>query len=74
MSHRPRGRRRAEVITVLALISVFLFLISFVLYWAGKGTAPLDWQGFAILGLIFLALHQVWAVWPPALRSRPPSA
>lgn len=38
-------------------LAAALFLVAFVLYWAGKGTVPLNDTGFTILGLLALAIH-----------------
>jgi hypothetical protein len=50
---------------MFAVIAAVLFLISFVLHWAGKGTSPFDPTGFLYLGLIAVAVHL-------AIRSGPP--
>jgi hypothetical protein len=42
---------------VFAIIAGVLFLIGFVLHWAGKGTAPFDWIGLMLLGLIAISVH-----------------
>jgi hypothetical protein len=55
---------------VFAVIAAVLFLISFVLHWAGKGTSPFDSQGFMLLGLISTAVHLAVAA-PWWYRRRP---
>ena len=59
---------------MLALISAILYLIAFVLHWAGKGTSPFDATGVFYLGCIFLALHLAWGWYPAGWRGpRPPA-
>lgn len=42
---------------MFAVIGGILFVISFVLHWAGKGTNPFDTEGVFLLGMISLAVH-----------------
>jgi uncharacterized membrane protein YjdF len=42
---------------MFAVIAGVLFLISFVLHWAGKGTNPFDPTGVFYLGMIAVAVH-----------------
>ena len=42
---------------MFAVIAAILYLISFVLHWAGKGTNPFDSEGVFLLGCIALAVH-----------------
>jgi hypothetical protein len=42
---------------MFAVIAGILFLISFVLHWAGKGTVPFDATGVFYLGMIAVAVH-----------------
>lgn len=50
---------------MFGIFAVVLFAISFILYAAHADTSiPWTWQGFAILGLLFLALHSVFS-WHP---------
>jgi heme/copper-type cytochrome/quinol oxidase subunit 4 len=48
---------------VFAVIAAVLYLIAFVLHWAGKGTSPFDVEGVFLLGMIFLAVH-LWVHYP----------
>ncbi len=57
---------------MLALASTLLFLVAFILHWAGKGTAPWDYSGFLALGGLALAAHFV-SDWLPGRRRTPPS-
>ncbi len=47
---------------MFAVLAGVLFLIAWVLHWAGKGTNPLDPTGFLYLGLIAVAVHLALAV------------
>ena len=42
---------------MFAVIAAVLYLVAFVLHWAGKGTSPFDPQGVFYLGDIALAVH-----------------
>ena len=42
---------------MFAIIAGVLYLIAFVLHWAGKGTNPFDVEGVFLLGMISLAIH-----------------
>jgi hypothetical protein len=55
---------------VFAVIAAVLYLIAFVLHWAGKGTNPFDPFGVAMLASISLAVHLFvhYPFWP----RRPP--
>lgn len=53
---------------MFAVIAAALFLISFVLHWASKGTNPFDVEGFMLLGLISLAVHLFVRAGPPYHR------
>jgi uncharacterized membrane protein YjdF len=57
---------------MFAVIAGVLFLISFVLHWAGKGTNPFDSVGVFYLGMIAVAVHLYLAApwWP---HRRPPA-
>jgi hypothetical protein len=61
-----------EELTLFAIVAGVLFLISFVLHWVNKGSAPFDYIGLALLGFIALSvhlyLHYPW--WP---RRQPPA-
>lgn len=57
---------------MFAILAAILYLIAFVLHWAGKGTNPFDVEGVFLLGMISLALHlYVHHPWWPG---RPPRA
>lgn len=53
---------------MFAIIAAVLFLISFVLHWAGKGTNPFDPTGVFYLGMISLAVHLFVRAGPPYHR------
>jgi hypothetical protein len=50
---------------MFAVIAGVLFLISFVLHWAGKGTSPFDPTGVFYLGMIAVAVHLAVRPGPP---------
>lgn len=56
---------------MFAVIGGILFLISFVLHWAGKGTNPFDVEGVFLLGMIALAIHLALH-FPLGVRRPPP--
>lgn len=54
---------------MFAVVAGVLYLIAFVLHWAGKGTSPFDSQGVFLLGMISLAIHlYLHHPWWPARR------
>lgn len=57
---------------MFAVIAAVLYLISFVLHWAGKGHNPFDVEGVFLLGMIALAIHLYlhYRWWPG--RTPPP--
>lgn len=50
---------------MFAVIAGVLYLIAFVLHWAGKGTNPFDADGVFLLGMISLAVHLALRLGPP---------
>jgi uncharacterized membrane protein YjdF len=42
---------------MFAIIAGVLWLIAFVLHWAGKGHNPFDVEGVFLLGMISIAIH-----------------
>ena len=55
---------------MFAVIAGVLFLIAFVLHWAGKGTSPFDPAGVFYLGMIAVAVHLAITL-PHWLHRRP---
>jgi hypothetical protein len=42
---------------MLAGLATLSWIVSFILYWVNKGSRPLDYIGFIIIGLILMGLH-----------------
>lgn len=49
---------------MFGVLSVFAFVIAFVLYAVGGGKAPFDPEGVMLIGLALLAAHTVWELYP----------
>ena len=55
-----------------AVVAVIFFAVAFIFYAAKSGgTVPWTWQGFALLGLIAVAVHFVWSWWGTWRRPAP---
>ena len=49
---------------MLAIIGAICFAISWFIHGSGASGVPVwfNWQGLAVLGLVFVALHLIWPI------------